>query len=288
MSMIFQQIAPVLSGLALLLAGSGYLFGCRPAFSSERPQPTLTIETAYPGAKAQVVAATVAVPIEQQINGVEKMLCMRSQCKSDSSYALTVTFDDSIDRVQAQRLVQDRLSLALPTLPEAVKRLGVTVKQESPGVLMICSLSSPDGSRDSLYLSDVAALQLRYEMLSLPGVGEIALLGNHDSCVRLLLDSEKMTARNLTVSDVASALKQQNFQAAAGQIGQPPVGRPPDAEQFGGVILKTDAEGRIVRLSDVARIELRGGQPRNVAFLRGKSLSWLWPFPRLGKPACSR
>ena len=227
------------------------------------------MSASYPGANAQVVADTVAAPIEQQVNGVEDMLYMSSQCTNDGTYTLTVTFKNGVDLNMAQVLVQNRVALAQPILPDLVQRRGVTVKKKSPSVLMIVNLFSPDGTRDNLYLSNYATIQLKDELSRLPGVGDITYLGQRDYSMRLWLDPEKMASRNLSATDVVQAIEQQNTQVAAGQIGQPPVdtgqvfqftistmGRLADPEQFAEMILKTDADGRLVRLRDVARIEL--------------------------------
>ena len=223
----------------------------------------------YPGANAEVVADTVAAPIEQQVNGVEGMMYMSSQCANDGTYTLTVTFQNGVDLNMAQVLVQNRANLAQPILPDLVKRRGVTVKKKSPSVLMIVNLYSPDRSRGNLYLSNYATIQLKDELSRLKGVGDITYLGERDYSMRLWLDPEKMATRNLTATDVVRAIEQQNTQVAAGQLGQPPVaqgqvfqftmttmGRLTDVEQFADMILKTDARGRIVRLCDVANIEL--------------------------------
>ena len=231
--------------------------------------PTVEVSAFYPGADAQVVADTVAAPIEQQVNGVEGMLYMSSQCTNDGAYTLTVTFKLGIDLNMAQVLVQNRVALAQPILPDLVTRKGVTVKKKSPSVLLIVNLFSPRGTCDNLYLSNYATIQLRDELARLPGVGDITYLGQRDYSMRLWLDPTKMASRNLSASDVVSAVQQQNAQVAAGQIGQPPVpagqmfqytmttlGRLANSEQFADMILKTDAAGRLVRMRDVARVEL--------------------------------
>src|SRR3954453_16250282 len=231
--------------------------------------PTVEVAAYYPGANSEVVADTVAAPIEQQVNGVENMMYMSSQCTNDGMYTLTVTFRIGVDLNMAQVLVQNKVSLAEPILPDLVKRRGVSVKKKSPSTLMIVNLFSPDNSRDSLYLSNYATIQLRDELARLPGVGDITYLGQRDYSMRVWLDPGKMSFRNLTAADVALAIEQQNVQVAAGQIGQPPVptgqvfqltmstlGRLTDPEQFPDIILKSDADGRIVRLRDVGRIEM--------------------------------
>src|SRR3982074_691585 len=174
--------------------------------------PTVEVSAIYPGANAQVVARTVGAPIEQQVNGVEGMLYMSSQCTNDGSYPLTVTFGNGVDLNMAQVLVQNRVALAQPILPELVRRRGVTVKKKSPSVLMIVNLYSPDNHRDNLYLSNYATIQLKDELARLNGVGDITYLGQRDYSMRLWLDPEKMHARSLTASDVVTASTQQNTQ----------------------------------------------------------------------------
>jgi multidrug efflux pump subunit AcrB len=231
--------------------------------------PTVEVYAIYPGANAQVVADTVAAPIEQQVNGVEGMMYMSSQCTNDGTYTLTVTFQNGTDLNMAQVLVQNRVSLAQPILPDLVRRRGVTVKKKSPSVLMIVNLFSPDKTRDNLYLSNYATIQLKDELSRLNGVGDITYIGQRDYSMRLWLDPDKMAVRGLTATDVVRAIEQQNTQVAAGALGQPPVpsgqvfqvtmstmGRLTDVEQFADMILKTDARGRLVRLADVANIEL--------------------------------
>jgi multidrug efflux pump subunit AcrB len=251
------------------LAGSTTIFKLPIAQYPDITPPTVEVYAIYPGANAQVVADTVAAPVEQQVNGVEGMLYMSSQCTNDGTYTLTVTFNNGVDLNMAQVLVQNRVSLATPILPDLVKRRGVTVKKKSPSVLMIVNLFSPDNSRDNLYLSNYATIQLKDELSRLNGVGDITYMGQRDYSMRLWLDPEKMAMRNLAASDVVQAITQQNTQVAAGQLGQPPVsagqvfqftmstmGRLTDVDQFKDIILKTDARGRLVRLSDVAEIKL--------------------------------
>jgi multidrug efflux pump subunit AcrB len=261
--------ASVLSIVVFLAGMIAVIFWLPIAQYPEITPPTVEVYAVYPGANARVVADTVAAPIEQQVNGVENMLYMSSQCTNDGTYTLTITFQNGTDLNIAQVLVQNRVALATPILPDLVKRRGVTVKKKSPNVLMIVNLHSPDQSRDNLYLSNYATIQLRDELARLPGVGDISYLGQRDYSMRVWLDPEKMSSRNLTATDVTAAIEQQNTQVAAGQLGQPPVrtgqvyqfpmltmGRLSDAEQFADMVLKTDSRGRLVRLSDVATIEL--------------------------------
>jgi multidrug efflux pump subunit AcrB len=274
--------AAVLS-IVITLAGGIALFTLPVTQYPEITPPTVEVSASYPGANAQVVADTVAAPIEQQVNGVENMLYMSSQCTNDGNYTLTITFKVGTDLNIAQVLVQNRVTLAQPVLPDLVKRRGVTVKKKSPSTLMIVNLYSPDGTRDSLYLSNYATIQLRDELARLPGIGDITYLGQRDYSMRLWLDPQKMASRSIAASDVVRAIEQQNIQVAAGQIGQPPVksgqvfqytmttlGRLADPNQFGEMILKSDAEGRIVRMKDVSRIELGAQSYDQTCTLDGK------------------
>jgi len=245
--------------------------------------PTVEVSAVYPGANAIVVADTVAAPIEQQVNGVEDMMYMSSQCTNDGAYTLTVTFRPDTNLNLAQVLVQNRVNLAEPILPDLVKRRGIMVKKKSPTTLMIVNLFSSDDSRDNLYLSNYATIQLRDELARLPGVGDITFLGERDYSMRVWLDPERMSVRKLSAGDVVTAIEQQNAQVAAGRIGQPPVpgtqvfqftmntlGRLTDSEQFGDMVLKSDTDGRIIRLRDVGRVELGAQAYDQVCTLDGR------------------
>ncbi len=233
--------------------------------------PTIRVTAAYPGANAEVVASTVAAPIEQQVNGVENMLYMSSTSSSDGSYSLTVTFEIGTDLDAAQVLVENRVAVAEPMLPEEVRRQGVTTKKQSTNIILVISLTSPENRYGSLFLSNYATLHMRDELSRLEGVGEVVVFGASNYSMRIWLNAEKLKARSLTTEDVADAIREQNVQVAAGQIGQPPtppgkelafqytvttLGRLSTVEQFEDIIVKGGEGTRVTRLKDVARVEL--------------------------------
>ncbi|HKB37384.1 MAG TPA: efflux RND transporter permease subunit, partial [Gemmataceae bacterium] len=280
-----------------LSLGALVLFGLTTPASE--PPPTVIVESAYPGANAQTVAETVAAPIELQVRGVEKALYLASRCASDGSYTLSVTFKPGVDLDKARVLVRKRIDRALSALPDEVKRHGVTVKKKSPGVLFLVGLSSPDGTRDNLYLSNYASIQIKDELLRLPGVGEVASLGQQDYALRIWLDPEKLAARKLTARDVTDAIRESKAPVAPGKIGQPPVskgqtiplttlkpGRLPDLEQLENIIVKSGSDGRVVYLKDVARLDLGAAGPQTFTQLNGKHVVLLGVFP--SEPVRSR
>ncbi len=233
--------------------------------------PTVEVKTTYPGASASVVAETVASPIEQEVIGVENMIYMSSVSASDGSYTLTVTFDVGTDLDLASILVQNRVTLAEPKLPEEVKREGINTKKKSPTILVFVSLFSPDGRFDELYMSNYATIRIRDTLSRIPGVGDVVSYPASDYSMRIWLNPRKLKSRRLTTTEVINAIREQNVQVAAGQIGQPPaptgqsfeyavnvLGRLTDIEQFEDIIIKTGEGGRITRLKDIARVELGG------------------------------
>ena len=260
--------ASVLS-IVIVLAGLLAVWTLPVAQYPEIAPPTVEVYAVYPGANSRVVADTVAAPIEQQVNGVEGMMYMSSQSTNDGTYSLTITFQNGVDLNIAQVLVQNRVALAQPILPDLVKRRGVTVKKKSPSVLMIINLYSENDNRQDLYLSNYATIQLKDELSRVTGVGDITYLGQRDYSMRVWLDPEKLAYRGLTAADVTSAIEAQNVQVAAGQIGQPPappgqsfqftistMGRLRQPEEFADMILKSDGNGRFVKLKDVAKVKL--------------------------------
>jgi multidrug efflux pump len=271
--------------IVILLGGAVAYFALPTELYPNITPPTVQVTASYPGASAQVVADTVAAPIEQQVNGVERMLYMSSQSTNDGNYSLTITFEIGTDVNIAQVLVQNRVALALPQLPAQVQLEGVNTKKSSPSVLLVINLLSPDRRYNSEYMSNFATIQLKDELLRIDGVGDISMLGQRDYSMRLWLDPDKLTTRGLTASDVIAAIQNQNVQVAAGAVGQQPVpagqpfqltmsalGRLDTEKQFGDIILKTNAPSTsqgdsstesadgpsspVVYVRDVARVEL--------------------------------
>jgi multidrug efflux pump len=266
---IDRPIFAAVIAIVITLAG-GLAFFTLPM--SQYPQitpPTVQVDCNYPGANAQTVAETIAAPIEQQVNGVEGMLYMTSQSTSDGSYTLTVTFKPGIDLNEAQVLLQNRVNLAMPQLPDVVRATGITTRKRSSEILMTANLYSPDNTYDQLYLSNYALVHIREELQRLPGISEVLLFGQRDYSMRVWLNPELMEARGLTPADVVAALREQNAQVAAGQVGQPPsprdqalqitidtLGRLQTPEQFEAIVVKADADGRVVRIKDVGNVKL--------------------------------
>ncbi len=260
--------------------------------------PTVQVTTRYPGASATTLMDTVALPIEQQVNGVENMIYMQSTNTSDGSYTLNVTFSIGTNLDNAQILVQNRVSSALSQLPQAVQAQGVTVKKISTSILLFVTLTSPDGRYDSLYLANYATINLKDELGRLPGVGNVNVFGAGQYSMRVWLDPEKMKARSLNAQDVVSALQQQSQQVTAGQVGMPPApssvdfqytidlsGRLSDVGQFEKVVVKTGSNGEITRLSDVGRIELGAQTYGQVFTLGGKQAAGIGIYQSPGANA---
>ena len=253
--------AAVLS-IVFVLAGAVAVWTLPVAQYPDVVPPTVLVTAHYPGANAETVRGTVAAPIEEQVSGVEGMVYMSSTSTNDGTYTLTVTFKLGMDSDMAQVLVQNRVNLALPVIPTLVQTEGINVQKMSPSTLMIVNLISPDGRYDSLFLSNYATIYLKDELNRLPGVAGISYLGQRDYSLRAWLDPDKMAALGIDVSDVLTAIGEQNLQVAAGQIGQPPapkgqqfqltvntLGRLTTPEQFGAIIVKAAQRNPLVQSS---------------------------------------
>ncbi len=280
---IFANVIAIVT----MLVGGVALFNLPIERYPEITPPTVMVMAFYPGAEAQTLADTVAAPIEQEVNGVENMLYMSSTCSSDGSYKLTVTFEVGTDLDDAQVLVQNRLAVAMPRLPEEVQRQGVTAKKQSTNIVLAVSLFSDDNRYSDLYLANYATLRIKDQLSRVPGVGDVTVIGAGNYGMRIWLDPEKLKSRNLTAREVLQSIREQNTQVAAGQVGSYPApesnafqfnvttrGRLSDPEHFGNIIIKADdretdtssvdpsttaqrgGSARLTRLKDVARIEL--------------------------------
>ena len=264
--------AGVLSVL-IVLAGAISMFQLPISEYPEVVPPSVVVRAQFPGANPHVIAETVAAPLEESINGVENMLYMQSQANSDGNLTITVHFNLGMDADKAQQLVQNRVSQAMPRLPEDVQRLGVTTLKSSPTMTMVVHLTSPDDRYDMTYLRNYAVINVKDRLARLEGVGEVALFGSGNYAMRVWLDPQKVAQREMTASEVVAAIREQNVQVAAGVIGASPTG--PDVplqlsvnargrlqteQEFADIILKTSPTGAVTRLADVARIELAASE----------------------------
>ena len=266
---IDRPIFAAVMSIAITLAGLLCLLTLPLAQFPPISPPTVQVSCTYAGASAKEVADAIAAPIEQQVNGVENMMYMSSQCANDGTYALTVTFRPGVNLNMAQVLVQNRVSLATPSLPDVIKATGVSVLKRSPDILMGLAIISPDGRYDQLYLSNYAVLQLKDELARLPGVGDVFIFGQRDYSMRVWVDPDELAGRHMTALDVVNAVSEQNVPVAAGSLGQEPIvggqksqvtlttlGRLSYPEQFENIVVKTMPDGRIVRTGDVAKVSL--------------------------------
>jgi multidrug efflux pump len=289
--------AAVLSIVITIVGGLAYL-GLPVAQYPEVIPPTVVVSATYPGANAQTLADTVASPLEQEINGVENMLYLSSSSTGDGRISITVTFKLGTNLDQAQVLVQNRVNAALPRLPEEVRRLGVSALKRSPDLTMAVQFFSPDDSRDTIYLANYVSLQVVNRIARLPGVAEAGLLGGLDFTMRIWMDPQKIAARRLTAGDVVRAIKEQNVQVAAGQLGLPPVpagtefqytltaqGRLLTPEDFGDIVIRTGDQGDVIRVRDVARIEIGSKDYSLKSYMDGKNAVSLRVFQLPGSNA---
>ena len=294
---INQPILAMVLSIVLLIVGA-IAYTTLPV--SEYPQvvpPTVVVTTQYPGASAQTVSDTVAAPIEQEINGVDDMLYLYSQATSNGQLNITVTFKLGTDLDKAQVLVQNRVAIAQPRLPEEVQRNGVVTRKNSPDLMMVVFMLSPDDTFDQTYISNYALLQIRDQLLRLDGVGDIQIFGARDYSMRLWLDPDKIATLGMTAGEVLAAIRAQNLQITGGQLAAPPIadrafqpnltftGRLKNPQQFEDIVVKAGADGRIVRLRDIARIELGALDFSTNGFLLRKSAVALLAFQRPGSNA---
>jgi hydrophobe/amphiphile efflux-1 (HAE1) family protein len=291
---IFASVLSIL----IVLVGTLALLRLPIAQYPEIAPPSVQVRAVFPGANAKVLAETVATPIEQEVNGVEDMLYMSSQSTNDGVMQLTITFKQGTNLDKAQVLVQNRVALAEPRLPEEVRRQGISVRKRSPDLSLVINLISPDRRYDNVYLTNYALLQIRDTLARLPGVGDIVMFGGREYSMRVWLDPEKVAARNLTASDVVRAIREQNIQVAAGVVGQPPTpgptdfqftvttqGRLTDEGEFADIVIKTGENGQVTRLKDVARIELGSKDYASELFLDGEHSVGLAVFQLPGSNA---
>jgi hydrophobe/amphiphile efflux-1 (HAE1) family protein len=289
--------AAVISILITLIGGVAY-FSLPVAQYPDIAPPSIQVTAQYPGASAEIVSQTVATPIEQEVNGVDDMIYMTSQSTSDGSMALKVTFKLGTDLDIAQVLVQNRVAIATPRLPEQVRALGVQVVKQSPDLMMVIHLSSPDDSRNLLYISNYATLHVKDVLARVDGVGNVVIFGARDYAMRVWLNPEKLAIRDLTAGDVMGALRGKNVQVAAGVINQPPVpqpgafqlnvetqGRLTTPEAFGNIIVKSDGDGRVVRVRDIARVELGAADYNRNGYLDERVAIPMGIFQRPGSNA---
>lgn len=289
--------ASVLAIIIVLVGGIAF-FNLPVALYPEVVPPSIVVRAAYPGADAETVAATVATPLEQEINGVENMLYMSSYSAADGTLTITVTFKIGTDLNTAQVLVQNRVAIAQNRLPPEVQRTGITTRKSSPDLMMVIHMLSPDDSYDQLYISNYARQRVRDVLLRLDGVGDITIFGEREYSLRVWLDPDKLSSYGLSAGDVVRALQEQNVQVSGGSLGQQPApagnafqiavttqGRFQDPAQFRQVIVKTAPGGRLVRVQDVARVELGAREYVTNSYLDGKPAVALGIFQQPGTNA---
>jgi hydrophobe/amphiphile efflux-1 (HAE1) family protein len=260
--------------------------------------PTVVVKATFAGASAEVIGQTVASPIEQEINGVENMIYMVSQSTGDGALSIDVVFKPGTNVDEAQVLVQNRVSVAVPRLPEEVQRIGVTVRKSSPDLMLVIHLISPDGSLDQQYISNYATINVKDVIGRIDGVGDTTVFGARDYAMRIWLDPAKVQARNLTASDVIAALRAANVQVAAGAINQPPakapgafeiavqtLGRLSTPDQFSEIVVAADADGRVTRIRDIARVELGAQDYTSNAYLDNQVATAIGIYQRPGSNA---
>lgn len=296
---IERPIFSIVLALVMILAGVLTINTLPVAQYPDITPPTVRVSATYPGADAETVARTIAVPIEQQVNGVEDMMYMSSTCGSDGSYGLTITFEVGTDLDEAAVKVQNRIAMADAQLPSAVKQQGVSVMSESSNIILFAALESDNPKRyDALYLTNYANINITDEIARVDGVGGVGAFGGGQYSMRVWLDPGKMRARGLTPQDVMTAVQSQNIQVSAGSVGTEPAapgqafeftlttaGRLTEASQFGNIVIRTDSEGGLLRLRDVARVELGSDNYSQVARVNGKQVALIGVYQLPGANA---
>jgi HAE1 family hydrophobic/amphiphilic exporter-1 len=293
-----RPIFATVVSIIIVIVGALSFYALPVAQYPEIVPPTIVVRASYPGANAETIAATVATPLEQEINGVEDMLYMSSQSTSDGNMALTLTFKLGTDLNDAQVLVQNRVSIANAKLPEEVRRLGVTTRKSSPDLMMVVHLLSPDNTYDQLYISNYAILRIKDVLARLDGVGDITVFGAREYSLRVWLDPDKLASYALTANEVVDSLREQNVQVSGGSLGNPPTdgsnafqyvvstqGRFDHIDQFKNIIIKASKEGRIARLQDVARVELGAKEYATNSYMDKKQAVAIAIFQRPGTNA---
>lgn len=293
---IFATVISMIITIVGLIAGRGLPIAEYP----EIAPPTVSIQASYPGASAAVIAETVAAPIEQEVNGVDNMLYIVSQSTGDGRLAINIVFKPGTNIDTAQVLVQNRVAVAEPRLPEDVRRLGLTVRKASPDLMIVVHMTSPNGTRDQQYISNYATLYVQDRLGRIDGVGAVRVFGARDYAMRVWLDPAKVAARDLTAGEVVQAMRTANLQVAAGSINQPPatspgaftlsvqtLGRLTSPEQFENIVIRAERDGQVVRLKDVARVEL-GSQDYTVnAYLNNRVATAVVMYQKPGSNALS-
>ena len=295
---IERPIFATVLAVVLVIVGAIAYLGLPIAQYPDIVPPTIVVRASYPGADAKTVAATVATPIEQEINGVENMIYMSSYSTGDGNLSITITFKLGTNLDTAQVLVQNRVAIATPRLPDEVKRLGITTLKSSPDLMMVVHMLSPDNTFDQLYVSNYARNNVRDELLRLNGVGDLTIFGERQYSLRIWLDPDKLAAFGMTSGDVVRAIQEQNVQVSGGALGQEPVtkgsafqftvttqGRFDDPRQFRAIIVRSTPDGRLVRVQDVARVELGAQDYLTNSYLGGKPAVALVIFQRPGTNA---
>ncbi|OJV42785.1 efflux RND transporter permease subunit, partial [Hydrogenophaga sp. 70-12] len=292
------RFAAVLS-IFLFLVGALAIFQLPLSEYPEVAPPQIVVRAQYPGANPRVISETVATPLEEQISGIENLLYYDSSATADGGMALTVTFKIGTSPEAAETAVQNRINRALPRLPDIVRQIGVTTEKSSPNLTMVVHLLSPDNSRDALYLRNYGQMNVRDDLLRLPGMGSVFLFGAGDYAMRIWLDPGKLAARNLTTAEVVGAIREQNAQVAAGTVGAPPApkgtefqlsvntqGRLTTEEEFADIIVRTDpATGGLIRIRDVGRVELAAGTYAMRSLLNNKEAAAIAVFQAPGSNA---